>query len=97
MRTTAAMIDSTLITDRGSRHNLGREMGDALLRYRPVFYRSVRRTESRRYWSGIVAMQSIATTTDDLKDREINAEEIHGVHPKWGYGGAADPGTEVAL
>jgi hypothetical protein len=42
----------------------------------------LRRTESRRYWPGMVAMQSIATTTDDLKDREINAGEIHGVHPK---------------
>ncbi len=34
-------------------------------------------------WPGMVAMQSIATTTDDLKNREINAAEIHGVHPKW--------------
>jgi hypothetical protein len=40
MGTTAAIIDSTLITDRGSRDKLGQEMGDALLRYRPVFYRS---------------------------------------------------------
>jgi hypothetical protein len=40
MRTTAAIIDRTLTSDCGSRYNLGREMGDALLRYRPVFYRS---------------------------------------------------------
>jgi len=40
MRTTAAIIDRTLTSDCGSRHNLGRDMGDALLRYRPVFYRS---------------------------------------------------------
>ncbi len=40
MRTTAAIIDRTLTSDCGTRHNLGREMGDALLRYRPVFYRS---------------------------------------------------------
>ena len=33
-----------------------------------------------RYWPGMVAMQSIATTTDDLGNREINAAEIHGVH-----------------
>jgi hypothetical protein len=72
-------------------------MGDVLLRYRPVFYRSAFRTESRRYWPGMVAMQSIATTTEDLKDREINAGEIHGVHPKWAYGGGADSGTEGAL
>jgi hypothetical protein len=32
----------------------------------------------------MAAMQNIATTTDDLQDREINAAEIHGVHPKWG-------------
>jgi nuclear transport factor 2 (NTF2) superfamily protein len=29
----------------------------------------------------MVAMQSIATTIDDLQNREINAAEIHGVHP----------------
>ena len=40
MRTTAAIIDRMLTSDCGSRHNLGREMGDALLRYRPIFYRS---------------------------------------------------------
>ena len=40
MRTTAAIIDRTLTPDCGSRHNLGRELGDALLRYRPIFYRS---------------------------------------------------------
>ena len=40
MRTTAAIIDRTLTSDCGSRYDLGREMGDALLRYRPVFYRS---------------------------------------------------------
>ena len=32
-------------------------------------------------------MQNIATTTDDLENREINAAEIHGVYPKWAYGG----------
>jgi hypothetical protein len=41
--------------------------------------------------AGMVAMQSIATTTDDLENREINAAEIHGVHPKWAYGGGAVP------
>src|ERR1700687_621441 len=40
MGTTAAIIDSTLMTDRGARDNLGREINDALLRYRHVFYRS---------------------------------------------------------
>ena len=40
MRTTAAIIERTLTSDCGSRHDPGREMGDALLRYRPVFYRS---------------------------------------------------------
>jgi len=38
-------------------------------------------------------MQSIATTTDDFENREINATEIHGVHPKWAYGGDAGLGT----
>ena len=42
-------------------------------------------------------MQSIATTTDDLENREINAAEIHGVHAKWAYGGDAGPGAEGAL
>ena len=40
MGTTAAMIDSTLITDRGFRDKLGREMDDALLRFRSRFCRS---------------------------------------------------------
>ena len=40
MGTTAAIIDCTLITDRGSRDKLGREMDDALLRYRSRFCRS---------------------------------------------------------
>ena len=40
MGTTAAIIDSTLITDRGSRDKLGREMDDALLRFRSRFCRS---------------------------------------------------------
>ena len=46
---------------------------------------------------GMAAMQNIATTTDDLEDRAINAAEIHGVHPKWAYGGGADPGPEGAF
>ena len=50
-----------------------------------------------RYWPGIVAMQSIATTTDDLKNREISAGEIHSVHAKWAYGGNSGPGAEGAL
>jgi hypothetical protein len=50
-----------------------------------------------RYWPEKAAMQSIATTTDDLENREIDAPEIHGVHPKWAYGGGARPGTEGAL
>jgi len=45
----------------------------------------------------MVAMQSIATTTDDLENREINGGEIHGVHTKWAYGDGADPGTEGAF
>src|ERR1700726_2308739 len=40
MGTTAAIIDSTLITDRTSRDKLGREMDDALLRFRSRFCRS---------------------------------------------------------
>jgi hypothetical protein len=40
MGTTAAIIDSTLITDRGSRDKRGREMDDALLRFRSRFCRS---------------------------------------------------------
>jgi len=40
MGTTAAIIDSTLITDRGSRDKLRREMDDALLRFRSRFCRS---------------------------------------------------------
>ena len=40
MGTTAAIIDSTLITDRGSRDKLGREIDDALLRFRSRFCRS---------------------------------------------------------
>jgi hypothetical protein len=37
--------------------------------------------------AGMAAMQNIATTSDDLENREIDAAEIHGVHPKWAYGG----------
>jgi RNA polymerase sigma-70 factor, ECF subfamily len=40
MGTTAAIIDSTLITDSGSRDKLGREMDDALLRFRSRSCRS---------------------------------------------------------
>jgi RNA polymerase sigma-70 factor (ECF subfamily) len=39
MGTTTAIIESTLTPDCGSRDKLGREMDDALLRYRPFFYR----------------------------------------------------------
>jgi len=42
-------------------------------------------------------MQSIATTTHDVEDREISAAEIHGVHPQWAYGGGARRGTEGAF
>jgi len=42
-------------------------------------------------------MQSIATITDDVEDREISAAEIHGVHPHWAHGGGARPGTEGAF
>jgi len=45
----------------------------------------------------MVAMQSIATTTDDFENREINAAKIHGVHPKWAYRGGAGPGAEGAF
>jgi len=41
-------------------------------------------------------MQNIATTTDDVEDREINAAEIHGFHPKWAHGGGAGSGAEGA-
>ena len=44
-----------------------------------------------RYWPGMVAMQSIATTTDDLENREINAAKIYGVHAEWAYGDDAGP------
>ena len=47
--------------------------------------------------AGMAAMQNIATTSDDLENREINAAEIHGVHPKWAYGGGAGAGTEGAF
>ena len=50
-----------------------------------------------RYWPAMVAMQSTATTTDDLENREIRAGEIHGVHAKWAYGGGACLGAEGAL
>jgi len=36
-------------------------------------------------------MQIIATTSDDVENREINQAEIHGVHPKWTYGGEHVP------
>jgi RNA polymerase sigma-70 factor (ECF subfamily) len=39
METATAIIDSKLTPDWGSRDKLGREMDDALLRYRPSFYR----------------------------------------------------------
>ncbi len=47
--------------------------------------------------AGMAAMQNIATTTDDLENREINAAEIHGVHPKRAYGGGAGPGAGGAF
>jgi hypothetical protein len=42
-------------------------------------------------------MQSIATTTDDLENREIIAAEIHGVYLKRAHGGGAGPGAEGAF
>src|SRR3979411_1697116 len=45
----------------------------------------------------MVAKQSIATTTDDLENRAINAAEIHGVHAQWASGGAPAGGTEGAF
>jgi hypothetical protein len=50
-----------------------------------------------RYWPGMVAMQNIATTSDDLENREINEAEIHGVHPKRTYGSGARSGSEGAF
>jgi hypothetical protein len=47
--------------------------------------------------AGIAAMQNIATTSDDLENREINEAEIYGVQPKWTYGGGARSGTEEAF
>ena len=45
----------------------------------------------------MAAMQNIATTSDDLEIRDINAAEIHGVHPKWAYGGGARAGAEGGI
>ena len=45
----------------------------------------------------MAATPSIATTTDDLENREISAAEIHGIYAKWAYGGGADPGAEGAF
>jgi len=42
-------------------------------------------------------MQNIATTSDDVENREINQAEIHGVHPKLTYGGGARSGAEGAF
>ena len=42
-------------------------------------------------------MQNIATTTDDLENREISAAAVHGVHPKWAYGGGAGSGAVEAF
>jgi hypothetical protein len=47
--------------------------------------------------AGMAAMQNIATTSDDLENREINEAEIHGVYPKWTYGGGARSGAEGAF
>jgi hypothetical protein len=41
--------------------------------------------------------QSILTTTDDFENREISAAEIHGIYPKWAYGGGAGRGVEEAF
>jgi len=46
---------------------------------------------------GMAAMQNIATTTDDVENRKINAAAIHGVHPKWAYGGGAGSAAEEAF
>jgi hypothetical protein len=43
------------------------------------------------------AVQNIVTTSDDLENREINEAKIHGVHPKWTYGGEARSGAEGAF
>jgi hypothetical protein len=37
------------------------------------------------------------TTTDDLENREISAAEIHGIYPKWAYGGGAGRGAKEAF
>src|SRR5258708_38501097 len=47
--------------------------------------------------AGMAAMQSIATTTDGLQDREISAAEVHGVYAKWTHGGRTGRGTKGAL
>jgi len=44
-------------------------------------------------WPGWRQMQSIATTTDDLENREIGAAEIHGVYAIWAYGGGTRGGA----
>jgi hypothetical protein len=45
----------------------------------------------------MAATQSITTTTNDLENREISAAEIHGICPKWAYGGGAGRGAEEAF
>jgi hypothetical protein len=47
--------------------------------------------------TSVAGMAEHLTTTDDLENREISAAEIHGIYPKWAYGGGAGRGTEEAL
>ena len=42
-------------------------------------------------------MQRIATTTNDLEDREISASVIHGFYPKRAYEGGAGRGADEAF
>jgi hypothetical protein len=47
--------------------------------------------------AGMAAMRSIATTTDELENREISVAEIHRLYPKWAYGGGAGCRAEGAF
>jgi hypothetical protein len=47
--------------------------------------------------TSVAGMAEYLTTTDDLENREISTAEIHGIYPKWAYGGGAGRGAEEAF
>jgi hypothetical protein len=49
------------------------------------------------FLTSVAGMAEYLTTTDDLENREISAAEIHGIYPKWAYGGGAGCGAEEAF